>query len=339
MFTPLGVSVKTPQSKVRAMVWAVVLSLGGAPLALRAQEKPGPDGRVSGDTGAVEIEMRNVNFRLTRDIGIEVRSLRGQLRRTNPEVPVTFDDIESFVVRIDTAEIATSAASLAALMNSYVLAYDGAPFKNVTVSIDGDRVIQKGTIHKGLDLPFEIEGSLSTTADGNIRVHADKVKSAHVPVKGLLHLLGEDLSKLVNENSARGMTIVGDDIILMPKTLTPPPHLEGRVTRVGIVNGKIVQFFDSGRHSAKLTPPLPSAAYMYHRGGILRFGKLTMNDADLEIVGDRPGIFEFFLREYRKQLEAGYSKATSADGLVAHMADYSRFRGRQAGQVNPTSQR
>ena len=144
MFTPLGVSLKTPQSKVRAMGWAVVLSLGGAPLALRAQEKPGPDGRVNGDTGAVEIEMRNVNFRLTRDIAIEVRSLRGQLRRTNPEVPVTFDDTESFFVRIDTAEIATSAASLAALMNSYVLAYDGAPFKNVTVSIDGDRVIQKG---------------------------------------------------------------------------------------------------------------------------------------------------------------------------------------------------
>jgi hypothetical protein len=123
--------------------------------------------------------MRNVNFRLTRDIALEVRSLRGQLRRTNPEVSVTFDDSESFFVRIDTAEVATSAASLAALMNSYVLAYDGAPFKNVTISIDGDRVIQKGTIHKGLDLPFspfEIEGSLFTTADGNIRVHADRVR-------------------------------------------------------------------------------------------------------------------------------------------------------------------
>jgi hypothetical protein len=331
--------VKTPQSNVRAVVWALLLSFGGAPPGPRAQEKSGPGGRVSADAGAVEIQMRNVNFRLTRDIALEVRSLRGQLRRTNPEVPVTFDDSETFFVRIDTAEVATSADALAALMNSYVLAYDGAPFKNITVSINGDRVIQKGTLHKGLDLPFEIEGSLSATVDGNIRVHADRVKSAHVPVKGLLHLLGEDLSKLVNENSGRGMTIVGDDIILMPRTLTPPPHLEGRVTRVCIVNGKIIQFFDSGRHSAKLTPPLPSVAYIYHRGGILRFGKLTMNEADLEIVGDRPGFFEFFLREYRKQLAAGYSKTTPADGLIAHMADYSRLRGMQAGRVNRTSPR
>jgi hypothetical protein len=49
-------------------------------------------------------------------------------------------------------------------------------------------------IHKKIDLPFEIEGSLSATEDGNIRVHADKIRSAHLPVKGLLHFLGEDLA-------------------------------------------------------------------------------------------------------------------------------------------------
>jgi hypothetical protein len=42
-----------------------------------------------------------------------------------------------------------------------------------------------------------------------------------------------------------------------------------------------------------------------------------MNDADLEIVGDRPGVFEFF--------SAGYSKNTPANGLAAQVADYSRF--------------
>ncbi len=193
------------------------------------------------------------------------------------------------------------------------------------MTIEGSRLIQKGTIHKGIDLPFEMEGSLSTTEDGNIRVHADKVKSAHIPVKGLLHLLGEDLSKLVNENAGRGMKVEGDDIILIPRALTPPPHLEGRVTSVSIEDGKIVQVFDSGRRLATLRPPFRSNAYIYHRGGVLRFGKLTMNDADLEIVGDRPNVFDFFQREYQKQLVAGYSKNTAANGLVAHMADYSRF--------------
>ncbi len=307
--------------------WAAVVSLclsnAGMPQSKRAgNEDPG--------AGSVEIQMRNVNFRIARDIVLEVRALRGRLKRTKPEVPVTFDDSGSFYVDIDTAEVAISAASLTALLNSYVLSYQGAPIRNVTVTMAGNRIVQKGSIHKGVDLPFEIDGSVSTTQDGDIRLHADKIKSAHIPLKGLLHLFGEDLSKLVNQNAGRGMKIEGDDIILSPRTLTPPPHLDGRVTRVRISGGKIIQTFDSGHHLNPLEPPLRTSAYIYHRGGTLRFGKLTMNDADLEIVGDRPGPFEFFQREYQKQLVAGYSKNTRANGLIAHMVDYSRFRSRPA---------
>ena len=270
--------------------------------------------------------MKNVNFRYADEIVLEVRSLRGDLERTRADVPVTFDDPDSFAVNVDSAQVAITPASLTALMNSYVLAYDHAPIKNVTISLKGNRVIQKGTIHKGVDLPFEIEGTLSTTEDGNIRLHADKIKSAHIPVKGLLHFLGDDLADLVHKNAGRGMNIVGDDIILVPRSLTPSPHLLGRVTGVNIAGGRIVQIFDSGRHRADLHVPLRAGAYIYHRGGVLRFGKLTMNDADLEIVGDRPGVFDFFQRQYVRQLVAGYSKTTPANGLVAHMADYSRLR-------------
>jgi hypothetical protein len=284
----------------------------------------------------VEIQMRNVDFRLAKNIILEVRALRGRLRPTKPDQPVTFDDSSSFLVEIDSAEVALSPATLTALFNSYVLADPASPIKNVTVSVSGDRVIQKGTLHKGIDLPFEIEGVASATPEGDIRVHADKIKAAHVPVKGLLHLFGENLGKLANAKAERGMRIAGDDIILTPRTLTPPPHLAGRVTRVSIAGGKIVEVFNSGRRPAPLNPPFPSTAYIYHRGGILRFGKLTMDDADLEIVGDRPGVFDFFQREYQKQLVAGYSKNTPANGLVVHMADYRRVesRGSPAGSAN-----
>lgn len=312
----------------RAAISVVVCAfgIGGLQLRVSAQEKHGPEAKAHVHDGAVQIQMRNVNFRLAQDIVLEVRWLRGELQRNRTDVPVTFDDPDSFNVDIDSAQVAITPTSLTALMNSYVLAYERAPIKNVTITVRGNRVIQKGTIHKGVDLPFEVEGSLSTTEDGNIRIHADKIRAAHIPVKGLLHLLGDDLANVVHQNAGHGMNIVGDDIILIPKSLTPPPHLQGHVTRVSIAGGKIVQVFDSGQHRAGLNPPFRSGAYIYHRGGVLRFGKLTMNDADLEIVGDRPGVFEFFQREYLKQLVAGYSKTTSAKGLVAHMADYSRVR-------------
>jgi hypothetical protein len=108
----------------------------------------------------VEIQMRNVNFRLAQDIVLEVRTLRGRLQRTKSDVPVTFDKTDSFTVEIDKAQVAVSVASLTALMNSYVLAYEGAPIKRLTLQFHGDRLLQRGIIHKGVDIPFEIDGSL-----------------------------------------------------------------------------------------------------------------------------------------------------------------------------------
>lgn len=296
-------------------------------------EKTAAGEHAAAPAGAVAIQIRNVNYRLAKDIALEIRSLRGDLIRTKADEPVTFDDSASFKVAIDTAEVAISPESMSSLMNSYVLGYQGAPIRNVSMTIEGNKIKQKGTVHKGVDLKFEIDGSLSVTADGNIRMHADKIKAEHLPVKGLLHLLGEDLSKLVNQSPGRGMKIEGDDIVLMPSTLTPAPHMEGRVTRVAIQNGKIVQYFDSGKHMPVLSPPFKTTAYIYHHGGVLRFGKLTMRDADLEIVGDRRGTFDFFQKEYQKQLVAGYSKTTPAKGLVAHMVDYSHF---STGDKQPT---
>jgi hypothetical protein len=313
----------------RRSIGLILLAIGMAGWRLFADGQPARSAESANQPREiVQIQMKNVNFLLSQDIVLGVRTLRGRLARTRPEVPVTFDDSDSFSVDVDAASITMSPASLSALMNSYVFAYKGAPIKNVNTTISGGRLIQKGTIHKGVDLPFEIDGSVYATKDGKVGLHADRIKAAGLPVKGLLDFLGKDVSSLIHENLGRGIETRGDDIVLAPERLTPPPHIRGRVDRVDLSGGRLLMIFDSGRREAPLTPPFPSTAYIYHRGGVLRFGKLTMTDADIEIVGDRPGAFNFFQREYKKQLIAGYTKTTSTNGLVAHMLDYSHFESR-----------
>ena len=63
------------------------------------------------------------------------------------------------------------------------------------------------------------------------------------PREGLLHLFGEDLSKLVNTNEARGARLEGDDVLLFPSRMMPPPHILGKVTAVSIEGDNIVQVF------------------------------------------------------------------------------------------------
>jgi hypothetical protein len=270
----------------------------------------------------VEVQMRNVNLRLDRSIVLEIRSLRGQMVPTSGIEPVTLDDVNSFGMRIDTAEIALSTKNLADLLNKYVFAYSGAPLKEIVITAEGGRLKQRGMMHKGIDVPFEVDGTLGVTDDGQIRFHAEKVSSAHIPFKGLLHLFGEDLSKVINLQRDRGVTFEGDDILLNPGRMLPPPRIEGRVTAVRIEGDRIVQTFRS-RDTKVLVPPYKAQNYIYYKGGVLRFGKLTMADADLEIVDQSPRTpFDFSLPDYSRQLVAGYSKNTPTHGLIVFMPDF-----------------
>ena len=70
--------------------------------------------------------------------------------------------------------------------------------------------------------------------------------------------------------------------------------------------------------------PSPSSPnYVYFGGGDIRFGKLTMHDADLQLIDSDPkDPFDFFPARYSAQLVAGYSKNTPAKGLKTFMPDY-----------------
>ena len=269
----------------------------------------------------VEIQMRSVSLHLDPCTVLEVRRLRGEMVPTRAGQPVTFDDAASFATHISSAEIAIRAATLSYLLNERVFAYPGAPLKHITIETEKGRVKQTGIVHEGVNLPFEVEGPLDVTPGGEVRLHAKKVTSAHVPVAGLLHLFGEDLSKLVKVKPGRGVRLEGDDILIQPGRLLPPPQIEGKITAARVDGDRIVLTFQSVTAS-ELNPPYKTASYIYHRGGLLRFGKLTMTDADLEIVsesGKTP--FDFSLPEYNRQLVAGYSKNTESHGLIVFMRD------------------
>jgi hypothetical protein len=59
----------------------------------------------------------------------------------------------------------------------------------------------------------------------------------------------------------------------------------------------------------------------------VQFGKLTMRDADLELLDSAPSDpFDFSIDHYNEQLVAGYSKMTQSGGLCVHMPDYDKLK-------------
>ena len=89
-----------------------------------------------------------------------------------------------------------------------------------------------------------------------------------------------------------------------------------------------------GEHA--LRPPDPRARnYIYFSGGAITFGKLTMSDADLQLIdsGLRDA-FDFFPAQYSRQLVAGYSKNTPQGGLKTYMPDFADLR---RGPIQPSA--
>jgi hypothetical protein len=268
--------------------------------------------------------MVNVNIRLDSDLILQIRHLSGRFVPTKAGQPPTFDDKLSYIVDIDSAVVAVSMGSMTHAMNVYIFGEPDAPLKNLELSAaEGGQIKQKGTLRKGPGIPFEMTGTMSPTPDGKIRIHPTKMRAAHLPVKGLIKLFGLDMAKLINTKKTRGLTVDGEDMILDATEALPPPKMRGRITSVQIQGDEIIQTFGV----PKETPPAkgPASNYMAYRGGILKFGKLTMHDADMRLIDTEPkDPFDFFPDHYNEQLVAGYSKTTASGGLLVYMPDYEK---------------
>jgi hypothetical protein len=252
----------------------------------------------------VDARMENVLFHLGNGVELHVRTLTGQLVGAASGAPPVFDDLNSYTVEIESARVSITPESLTSL-------------------IDGSDLRQTGVLRKGIDIPFDMRATIAAAPDGRIRIHPTSLKAAGFVSKRVLDFFGLGLRRLVKPPPGSAMTVEGDDLVLDQQLVLPPPRIRGRVTRAWIADGVVFEQIGAAAPRHAVTPPdRRFRNYMYYRGGTLRFGKLTMTDADLMLVDDDPSDpFDFSPSQYNDQLMAGYSKNTASHGLITHMPD------------------
>jgi len=272
--------------------------------------------------GTVYVEAQNMSFSLVNDVTLTVQRMNGFLIPRAGKI-VSLDDKKSFTMQIVNAKTCLSAENLSLLLNAYILPHAKTSIHDVTVHFEGQTLVVKGSLKKGLDVPFEGKGTLSVTPDGGLKLHFTDVKAAGVIKKGLLDALGITLESVAQPKHQPSFQIQGDDVIVSVARIFPPPHVVGKLTSVEIDGDQLVEVF--GQPNPVLKPvPVAADRYVYFQGGTVAFGKLTMKDVDLEMVDkDKTDVFDFSLEHYREQVNAGYSKSLPNLGLVVYVADYS----------------
>jgi len=277
------------------------------------------------EAAPVQVQMRHTDFHVDSSIVLHIEFLRGELRPTSAEHSPYFDDKNSFILAIDSARMSMAPSMLGDLLNRYTFAYPGSPLRQLRISVEKGQIKQQGTMR---GISFTILADLSLTPEGELHLHPTSVKAAGVGVGGLMKFFGLHLEKLVKLRGVRGVRIDKDDFYLDPPSLLPPPLVKGRVGGVQMTDTALALTFqptDSAKVTPLTVPDSKAPNYMFFRGGALRFGKLTMHDADLMIVDAEPeDPFDFFLDQYNAQLVAGYEKNTPDHGLIVFMPDYKR---------------
>jgi hypothetical protein len=277
------------------------------------------------DGGAVQVQMHNVMYHFTDQVAVHLINVGGSLVPTSAGHFPIFDDKNSFELQITAAEMTMDPQSLANVLNTHVFAASDAPLKDISVTIENGKLKVKGKLHKKGDLGFEMEGQLSATADGKIRLHAEKIRALHLPVKGLMDLFGIDVADLIKNGKVRGVQVEKDDLILDPGELLPPPKISGKITDIHLEGNNIVQIFGDPKKYPWIK--VPAQNYMAYRGNKLQFGKLLMTDTDLVLIDPAPkDPFDFYLDRYKDQLVAGYTKTTPSFGLNVYMVDFNKLK-------------
>jgi hypothetical protein len=294
--------------------------------------------RGAGSDTVVGARFQNVRFHMWPGVALALDALTGSMHSTRNDHVVSFDDKTSFILAIDSGTIELSVDDLSRLMNTYVFAYRGAPLKGLTFATEGDHLIQRGTLHKVVDIPFEMTADVGATAAGEIRVHPISMKICSIPGQGLMDALGITLEKLLDLRQARGVRVVGNDLLLDPTNLLPPPAITGHLVAASVAPGRLVQSFgSSSEHGMRqsLEPDTAAANYMLFRGGTLQFGKLFMVHAEMEIVDLSPSDpFDFDIGRYREQLVAGFHRTLPNDGLLVFMPDLAKLPSREHAVAN-----
>jgi hypothetical protein len=271
-------------------------------------------------------EMHNVDFHLDEQLFLRIHHLRGVLVSKQPGAPLNFDDKTSFVMKVDTGEVGMLPASLDRLMNSYVFNYPNPPLRDLKITIEGKQLVQSGIIHKIVDIPFTMWADVSAT-NGKIRIHPTKMSICGINGLGLLKAVGMTVEKMLQLPKERGVSAEGNDMLLDPQKLLPPPQIELKLVGVQIRGQELVQIFDAGQHLAPIVPRHPDEKnWMYYRHGTLRMGKLLMVDADMQVTDCDPSDpFDFYIDRYNDQLVAGFSRNQPNYALFVYMRDFNHL--------------
>lgn len=308
-----------------ACVVAIAAGCAKSPNQVDIKPTPYPSGAspVSG-TGISQFFAKNLIYRFDADIITEMPTLDADIKMKQAGKPFCPDDPEDFVVVIHKCDLGLNKASLDAIFNKYVFNYDGSPLTDIDFTLLDNRLRLSGKLKQGfLSIPFEAEGNMTANGQGQVILTPDIIKANGIRVKSLMGLLGLDIAKFINAREGGGLRIDGNNIIIYPDQLLPPPAIQGFVQSVSVTSKKLVLHFnDRVVRQMPTLPDLNAKNWLLFWGGDVLFNSILMRDAKIQLIDSTPqDSMWYYMPLYKEQLAAGSLRITMKGETIGVIPD------------------
>ncbi|MFT4064166.1 MAG: hypothetical protein QM685_05330 [Paraburkholderia sp.] len=275
---------------------------------------------------------RDVDFRVTGDIGFMIHDMAATLTPTHPGQPIVFDDPASTTIHVHRGTVTLDSGKLTAIFDRYLFRYRGSPLRNMRVVPRDDGTLRiTGEMHRDTWVPISLTGTLSMRNAGELVFHPDHVEVAGVGADRLMqaaHVRMADLLK-VDTPIAR---LDGDDVVMQVAKLTPPPALRMTITRIETSAAGVRFTLDDGTVPNIDWPATMPARGLLVEGGDVKFMRSMPMNIDMAIVPlasdasdasvDAKAPFVLDLYHYREQMAAGYLTFDETGALDVHLPSY-----------------
>ncbi|MBN3724369.1 hypothetical protein [Burkholderia sp. Ac-20379] len=268
------------------------------------------------------IQLRNVDFTISGNIGFHVDRLDAQMVPRRAGEPVDLDDPNQYDIKILGGSVLEPWPAMNALFNDYLLDYTPRALNDLKLAPDGTNLRVTGGIRlwnhvpPGVWLPTSMSGTIGVLDGRHIAYTPTQVSVLGVPQAKLLHALGIELASLTPLRR-RGAELRGDALVLDQYTVFPPPVLKGQLAQASVEpNGLRLTFNRAPDAPALPKPGTGAASYIWMEGGDMKmFNVLETNLRALIENTAQQGPMQFDLYGYRAQVSKG-SVRMAADGTL-----------------------
>lgn len=265
------------------------------------------------------VQMRDVDFRITGDIGFHVHQLTAQLVPHTPGQPVDMDDPSQFDIRILGGEVTVPKASLDALFNTYLLDY--APRSLNALSLTpGDGVLDVSGGLKlrnhfpGVWLPFGMRGTLALKESRYLVYTPSEARVMGIQTLAMLRGMGMELSQLAPLDRG-GAKLDGNAMVLDQTTVFPPPRLLGQMQTARVTSDGLVLGFGPAPSMCAPAPTDAGSRIWIQSGDLKMYNVLVTNSRVLVTDTSAHGPLRFDLYHYREAAARGTTRM-DADGTL-----------------------